>query len=295
MARSLDLFSHGRKIFFSAIFLLTVVILPSCSMRQFAIRQATPVFENAVDAFYEEEDLSLARPALASNLKLLEGLLKSDPDNAKIKLMLAQGYAGYALAFEEDTLPQAARLLYRRARNYALSVLHLSQSALKNPTAFRTFIKKTKRKDVPALFWSGFAWAGYINLSLEDPGALLDLPKVEAIMQRVRQLDSTYFYGAVYLFFGSIYGQKPRILGGDPQKAQAFFQKNLELTKGRFLLTYVYAAQYYAAKILDEALFEHYLQKVLQTPLSMAPQIKLLNQVAKAKARRLLKQKSELF
>lgn len=278
---------------------LILILLSSCSMRQYALRQMTPIFETAMPAFYEESDLSIARPALASNLKLLEGLLKSDPENPQLRLMLAQGYAGYALAFEEDTVPDQARALYLRARNYALSALRLTtplpQDWAKNRKSLNAFLQQAKRRDVPALFWTGFSWAGYINLSLQDPGALLDLPKVEAIMHRVLQLDSTYFYGATYLFFGSIYGQKPRILGGNPELAKEYFEKNLKLTKGKFLLTYVYAAKFYAAKILDEDLFDQYLKKVLQTPLDIAPEIKLLNQVAKQKAKKLLAQKDQIF
>ncbi len=278
---------------------LSIVLFQACSMRKFAVRQFTPVFEDAVSAFYNEDDLDIAQPALASNLKLLEGLLKSDPHNNKLQLMLAQGYAGYALAFEEDTNAAGARALYLRARNYALSALqhntNLPRDWVSNTQTFDQFLPKTNRSDVPALFWTGFAWAGYINLSLEDPNALLDLPQVERIMQRVLQLDSTYFYGGVYLFFGSMYGQKPKILGGDPQKAGAFFKKNLKLTKGKFLLTYVYAAKYYAAKILDEKLFDRYLHKALDTPLDVAPEIKLLNQVAKKKAKKLLAKKNQIF
>ncbi len=281
------------------LFYLATTLLTYCSVRKFALRQFTPLFKGALPAFYEEDDLSIAKPALASNLKLLEGLLKSDPNNTELRLMLAQGYAGYALAFEEDTLPRQARNLYLRARDYALSVLkikaHLPPDWARNRKAFKRFLQHTRRRDVPALFWAGFSLAGYINLSLEDPAALLDLPIAEALMRRVVQLDSTYFYGSAYLFFGSIYGQKPRILGGNPQRAKQYFEKNLEITKGRFLLTYVYAARFYAAKILDENLFDRYLQKVLQTPLDVAPEIKLLNQVAKQKAKRLLAQKEQIF
>ncbi len=288
-----------NKLSRATVVLLILFVLQSCSMRRFAIRQATPVFEDAVKAFYEEDNLNIARPALASNLKLMEGLLKSDPENDAIRLLLAQGYAGYALAFAEDSDQTEARHLYIRAKNYAQEVLkhalNLKENWALTPRSVAIALQKANRSDVPALFWTGFAWAGAINLSLEDPGALLDLPKVEQIMTRVRQLDSTYFYGAVYLFFGSIYGQKPRILGGNPSKAKSLFETNLKITKGKFLLSYVYAAKFYAAKVLDEALFDQYLKKVLNTPLSIAPEIKLLNQVAKQKARRLQAQKDEIF
>ncbi len=281
------------------IFALVLLTLNSCSLRRMIVREFTPVLENGMSAFYEESDTEIAENALASNLKLLEGLLKSDPQNKRLRLLLAQGYAGYALAFAEDTDAARARLFYLRSRNYAQSVLlknaKISAQWKGSIESFKKALQTTDKGDLAALFWTGFPWAGYINLSFDNPGALLDLPRVEALMERVKQLDSTYFYGAVYLFFGSIYGQRPRFLGGDPEKAKQCFEKNFKMTGGKFLLSYVYAAKYYAAKVLDEKLFDEYLEKVINTPLDVLPEAKLLNQVAKQKAKRLLAEKEELF
>ena len=277
-----------------------LVLLNGCSMQKMVIRQMEPILLNTVDAFFEEQDLQIAQQALAANLKLVEGLLKSDPENQELLLILAQGYAGYALAFVEDTNAVQARQLYLRARDYALRLLKLRNPRIFNNlhahlSRFKQALNSAQKEDVPALFWAGFSWSSYINLALEEPTAIMDLARVEPMMQRVLELDSTYFYGAVYLFFGSLYGQKPALLGGNPQKAHEFFEKNLQLTGGKFLLSYVYAARFYAAKILDEQLFEAYLQKVLNSPDNVLPQANLLNQVAKKKARRLLAKKSELF
>ncbi len=287
------------KMRFVGLLVFLLLVLQSCSIRRFAVRHSTPVLRDAVTAFYEEDDLNVARPALAANLKLIEGLLKSDPQNDDLRLLLAQGWAGYALAFAEDTNQAEARNLYLRAKKYAQSVLQhrlkLDDNWQATSQSVAQAMQKARRSDVPALFWTGFAWAGAINLSLGNPGALADLPKVDRIMYRVRQLDSTYFYGGVFLYFASIYGQKPRILGGNPQKARKLFETNFKITQGKFLLSYVYAAKFYAAKILDEDLFRQYLNRVLQTPLSVAPQIKLLNKVAKQKARKLLAREKDIF
>ncbi len=281
--------------------LLLILILNGCNVQKLMIRQLQPVIHNSVAAFFEEGDLQIAEPALAANLKLVEGLLKSDPQNQEMLLVLAQGYAGYALAFAEDTNAVRARQLYLRARTYAWRLLQTTNASLAkqlqtaSAVDFPRLLQSAGKSDVPALFWIGFSWSSYINLSLEDPQAILDLAKVEPLMQRVLELDPTYFYGAVYLFFGSLYGQKPPLLGGNPNKAKQFFEKNLTLNNGKFLLTYVYAAQFYAAKVLDEQLFESYLQKVLHSSLDILPEIRLLNAVAQKKARRLLARKNEIF
>ncbi|APF20744.1 hypothetical protein Calab_1131 [Caldithrix abyssi DSM 13497] len=288
-----------KSVLMSLIFFLA--LFSGCSMQRMAIRQMEPVLNNSVAAFFEEDDLELARQAMAANLKLVEGLLKSDAQNQTLLQILAQGYAGYALAFVEDTNANRARKLYLRARDYAWRLLEAQNKqlakTLKTASAadWERILLKARKKNVPALFWLGFSWSSYINLSLEDPQAILDLARVEPVMKRVLELDSSYFYGATYLFFGSLYGQKPPLLGGNPQKARAFFEKNFKLTGGKFLLSYVYAARFYAAKTLNEQLFDSYLQKVLDSPIDIQPNVRLLNQVAKQKAKRLLKKKSEMF
>ncbi len=275
------------------------LVFLSCSPSAFVLRQMSPVLENSAEALYEESDLQIAEQALASNLKLLEGLLKSDPQNKELLLLLARGWSGYALGFAEDENSQRAKLLYLRARNYALRVLNQKEGfeevRKQGAASLEHFLKKYGKEDVPALFWTGFAWAGFANLSLDDPEAILALPEIQLYMQRVEELQPDYFYGAVYLFQGSVYGMKPRILGGDPQKAGAYFEKNFKLNKGDFLLAYVYAAKFYAAKILDETLFDQYLNHINNTPIDVRPGLQLFNQIAKKKAHLLQIQKDDLF
>ena len=271
----------------------------SCSPTTLVIRQMTPVLEKSAEALYEETDLQIAEQAMASNLKLIEGLLKNDPENEELLILVAQGYAGYALAFAEDENPERAKKLYLRARDYAMQVLYADPNfkiaEQKGLPDLEKHLNTYNKDKVPALFWAGFAWAGYANLALDDPEALLALPEIQLLMQRVEALQPDYFYGAVYLFWGGLYGMKPVIMGGDLQKAHDYFGKNFELNNNEFLLAYIYAARFYAAKVLDEALFDKYLEHVLKTPVDVYPGLQLLNQIAKQKAKRLLAKKEDLF
>jgi TPR repeat protein len=258
-----------------------------------------PVLEKSAQALYEEDDLQIAEQALASNLKLIEGLLKNDPENRDLLLLAARGYAGYALGFAEDQNPKRAKRLYLRARDYALRILRrdaaFAQAEKQGLNALETYIKGYGPEQVPALFWAGFSWAGYVNLSLDNPEALLALPEIQILMERVERVQPDYFYGSVYLFFGSLYGMKPVIMGGDPQKALEYFRKNMRLNHNDFLLAQVYAAKFYAAKMLDESLFDSYLKHVLEMPIDKHPEWRLLNRIAKEKAKNLLAQKEDLF
>ena len=279
--------------------LLLTVLLSSCSLNKLVIRQSSRLLDYGALALYEETDLRLAEQALASNIILLEGMVKGDPENPKLVLLTTQALAGYALGFAEDSSPERARVFYLRARDLGLTILKQNQQfarALNGPVEdLQKAVKNFKKGDIPLLFWTGFSWAGWINLSLNDPQAFADLPKIQIIMQRVLDLDQTYFNGATLLFFGSIWGVKPKMFGGDPEKAREFFEKNLQITRGTFLLSYIYYVKYYAIKTLNEELFDQLIDKVLTTPVDVLPEYRLLNVIAKEKAQGLLNKKADLF
>ncbi|NOX37661.1 MAG: hypothetical protein GXO78_09000 [Calditrichaeota bacterium] len=283
----------------SLVTLAAAFFISGCSLQKMAIRSTSGLFQYGIEAIYAEPDLQFAREAIAANLKLLEGFHLADPKNKTLLFMLTQGYASYSLAFLEDEAPERARMFYLRAREYGFQLLR-TLPAFKDgiPTQTEQFqqrLKHIRRKDVPILFWTAFAWGGWINLSKHDPQAVYDLNLVKAMMQRVLELDESYFFGAAHLFFGSVYGSLPRMLGGDPEKARQAFERSMSLSNQKFLLAYVYAARYYAATTLNEALFDRYLQTVLDAPDDILPGYELITAVAKAKARRLLQLKEELF
>jgi len=85
------------------------------------------------------------------------------------------------------------------------------------------------------------------------------------------------------------------MLGGNPQAAKENFDKNLEITKGQFLLTQVYQAKFFAAKTLDEELFDKLIQEIDNFDIGTKPEIALFNQIAKKKAALLKSQRDELF
>ncbi len=292
---------NHAKIFKSSILVpfLSFLFMAGCSMDKFIIRQTGTLLDYGVISLYEESDLIIAEHALGSNIKLLEGMLKGDPDNKDLRLLASQAFAGYALGFAEDDDPLRAKKLYLRGRDHGIYMLRQNELFAENESKkldqFQTAVNQMDKDDMDALFWTAFSWAGWINLSLDDPQAFIDLPKVQVMMERVMELDETYFLGAPHLFFGSLWGLKPRMLGGDPEKAKEHFEKNLAITKGKFLLTYIYYARFYAAKILDEDLFDELLRKVEETPADVLPDYQLLNVIAKEKATRLKAQRDEIF
>lgn len=282
------------------IFLLLIIFfLSGCSMQKLAVRSMSGILENSLVALYEEPDLELAQKAIASDIKLLEGLIKTDPNNEKLLLMAAQGFGSYALGFIEDKNPDRAKNFYLRGRNYGLRILNKNKSYRKaeksNLDEFEKTLKKFGRDDVPAIFWTAYNWAGWINLNFSDPAALADLPRVQLLMQRVIELDDSYFFGGAHLFFAINFAMRPPMLGGDLEKAKIHFDRCFELSNFQFLLPYVYFAQHYLTRQFDEEEFKYILQKVIAAPIDILPEHQFPNAIAQRKAKMLLERVDDLF
>jgi hypothetical protein len=248
---------------------------------------------------YEESDLQLAEQSIASNLKLLEALHKSDPGNDQLVLLLSQGYTGYTLGFVEDKDPDRAKMFYRRARDYGLSVLKKNRKFADNfeedPASFKKSVETFSDEDVPIIFWTANAWGNLINISVADPSVLADLYKVNALMEFVLQHNEKYFYGSAHLYFGMILATTPKVLGGNPEKAKEHFEKCLRIGDRKLLLPFVYYAKSYAVQVQDQTLFESLLKTVDDASIDILPEQRLVNAIAKQKAKLLREKMSELF
>jgi hypothetical protein len=277
---------------------MIIVVFTGCSMRTVAVRSATSVLDHGIRAVDDEPDPDFAAQSIPSQLKLLEVLLQNDPANGNLLLHAAEGFGGYAFLFLENSKPQEAKDFYLRGRDYALRCLPASwrQAALSGTIDSLTpSLSQADRRQVPALFWAAFNWAGAINLSRASPSDLAQMPKTVVLMQRVQDLDPAFhFYGAD-LFFGVYYASRPALLGGDARKAEAFFQDARKGTQGDFLMAYVLEARYAAVALQDKTLFESLLKKALDEPGGKLAGARLSDEVAKRQARMLLEKENDYF
>jgi len=283
---------------FTLALILPVVAFTGC-VQTIAVTTVGNIAYDGFSAITEEGDLSFAEEALPGNIKLLEVMLKSDPENDHLLTLVSQGYSSYALGYLEDSLQDRARDFYKRGRDFGLRMLRQDAGvarALDGTIDDLRAALATRDKDlVPAAFWTAFGWGSYIYLSLDNMDAIGDLPRTEALMEFVAQHDSTYYFGGAHVFLGTLFGSRPRMLGGNPERAKAHFETALRLNGGKFLMTYIYYARSYAVQTQNEKLFNELLAKVESASLEILPEFRLANAIAKQKARRLLSNQSELF
>lgn len=250
-------------------------------------------------ATLDEPDYELARDAMPAQLKLIETLIVSEPADRDLRRLAAEGFCGGAFLFLEDTDPERAKGLYLRGRDHALAALALKSRfaglADKPLDEFQAALKSATLDDVPDLFWAGAGWGGYVNLSKNDASALADLPKVVALMTRVEELDPAYHFAGAEMFFGVYYASRPRMLGGDPEKAKAAFERVHRLTKGEYLMAHVLNARWYAVAAQNRELYTQLLTKVLAAPAGQLPEARLTDEAAKRKAKILLEKTDDYF
>lgn len=280
--------------------LLAALFAASCaSIDRAAVRTAAGILEKGRISTLDEADYQLGRESAASQLKLVEGLLASEPTNRPLRRMAAEGFGGYAFLFVEDAEPQRAKGLYLRGRDHALAALSLKDDfkdlAARPLDEFEARLKRATKDDVPDLYWAGFGWAGWVNLSKDDAAALADLPKAVALMKRVYELDPTFAFGGADIFFGVYYASRPPILGGDPGKAKTHFEWAHRITKGSYLMTHVLNARWYAVAVQDRELYKQLLSKVLSSPSGVLPEARLTDEAAKKKAAALLEKTDDFF
>ena len=242
--------------------------------------------------FFEECDLQLARQSIPAQLKLMEGLVRQAPDNRDFLTALSTGFAGYAMLFVEDENPERASRLYRRALNYGLQAMDLEET---DTRSVRNKLAGISRDALAPLLWTSMSWYGWINLNLDKPAALAELPAARACLDKLMELDPDYFFGAPYILLGSMLAARPRMLGGDAAKAKTYFTRAMAASNGAFFLVHYYYAKTYAVRVQDRALFLDLIHQVTKGRPDALKEVCLINAGIQKKMQGLEKKVDELF
>lgn len=273
--------------------------LSACSMGQMVARSSVSILDGGVDAMNRETDLVLAESAVPANLKLMEGLIAEDPGNTALRTYAAQGFYGYAFGFTELENASRASALYQRGFDHGAHALQ--QLGLKidlqnsHPDQLSDAVSKLGNKSVPVLFWTASNWAKQIDLNRDDPVRLAQMSSVEVLMQRVYELQPDYYYGGPHLFYGVYYGSRSPMFGGDFDKAELNFNRARAVTDNKLLIIDVLQAEYLERQRLDQDQFHSLLTSVINTPVGTFPEMGLVNQIARERARYLLDKETEWF
>lgn len=264
-----------------------------------ALRLSPSLVADFKDAIFEECDPEMARNAIPAHIKILEGLLKSDPQNRHVLLALCQGLSGYSMLFVENEAPERASRLYLRARDIGIKALGKKGVPLRNVGAFAKDIDHVlmsfSEDDMETLFWITLSWSAWANLNLDQPAAIAHLPVLDACVQRITELNGDYMYGLPRVLMGTTLAARPSLFGGDLKRAGDLFERALAFSRGRFFLVQYYYAKYYAVGIQDKGLFLKLIHDIIEGDPGSLKDVCLINAVIQTRAKELKARADELF
>ena len=275
--------------------LLLLSALAGCA--SFATSATSRLADNLSSTILNQDDPETVEAGMPSYLLLVDSLIEGDPKNENLLLSGSKLYGAYASAFLKDT--ERTKRFARKARDYSDRALCVHSAQLCNLLErpyddFAAAIGSLKAGDVPQLYASGAAWAGWIQANSSDWNAIASLAKVKAMMMRVVELDETYDHGEAHLYLGVITTLLPVALGGRPEEGRIHFERAIELSQGHDLMAKVEYARRYARITYDRPLHDRLLREVLDADVS-APGLTLSNVLAKRQARELLASADSYF
>jgi hypothetical protein len=241
----------------------------------------------------QQQDVVLAEQGTPAFLLVLDGMIDHSPEDKSLLLSGAKAYSSYTAAFVGDTYPDRNRILTEKAKGYAFRAFSLHNrkflEAKDRPhSEFTDYLSAFGERDVPYLYYTATCWAGWIQANSDSWDAIADLPKVQSLIERVIELDESFFYGSSHAFMGALLTIRPPSLGGRPEEAREHFERALTLGQGRFLPSYVMYAKHYAKLVYEKNLFFDLLDKVLEAPVGEVSELTLINALAKQQARDLI-------
>jgi hypothetical protein len=151
------------------------------------------------------------------------------------------------------------------------------------------------KKNLHLLYWAAMNWTGWVNLNLDKPEAVSDIPKVEAMLEFINSLDGKYKNGSVHAALGTIYANRSKEEGGSPEKAREEFEKAFACSENGILAYQVMFARYYATRVQDRELFRKTLATGIETPANPYEDRAFLNEVARSKAKRFMNDMDKYF
>jgi tetratricopeptide (TPR) repeat protein len=288
--------TRNSKLRASAPFALAALLaLSGCA--SFVSSGAERLAQRLGAAILDQDDPKTVEDGAPAYLLLVDGLAEDDPQNVGVLLAGARLYGAYGSVFVADA--ERAQRLSARARAYAQRALCQRHPAFcdlhtRRYDDYVAALAALTADDAGLLYTYGASWAGWIQANPGDWTAVADLPRVEATMRRVIELDEPHDRGGAHLYLGALASLLPPALGGRPEEARAHFERALEIAHGRNLTAKVMLAERYARTLFNRELHDRLLHEVLEAS-PREPGLTLMNVLAQRRARELLASADQYF
>lgn len=280
----------------SRLFLFPLLLgLAGCSA--IVERQTAQLSGDLETAILQYDDPATVADAIPAYLLLLEARLQSRPDDAGLYLTTARLTGTYATLFgggEASARRLSARALAHARKGACLRATTLCDLQEIGFESFEQRVADLNRSELEAAYLLATAWVGWIDTHSDDYAALADLPRAQALLDRVVEIAPEHDDGAAWLYLAVLHSQRPPAAGGRPELARRHFERARRVSAGRNLLVDVMLADHYARLLFDRELFVSSLERVIESEVD-APEYRLANAVARERAEELLNETERIF
>ncbi len=276
----------------AAILAALLTMLPGC-----ASMLGQGLAGNLSQAIVNQSDPEIVRTGAPAYLLLIDGMIEGNPEDEELLLAGARLNVAYAAVFIEDE--ERARHMGEKARNYANRALCQAEEetcgmAQRPYEAFAQTLRELDEDELDYLYTTAMAWALWIQQRSGDWGAVAELPKVEAMLERVVAIDEAYQAGQPHLYLGILRSLLPPAMGGKPERGRYHFERAIALSQGRNLMAKVEYARRYARLMFDRELHDRLCREVIKAD-PVVPGLTLSNVLAQKEAQTLLTGSAEYF
>jgi hypothetical protein len=253
-------------------------------------------------AVLDSDDPATVRDGLPAYLLLIDALVADDGsgDRGDESLLFAAAELNGAYAGNFTGTDRArARRLAAKAVSYARRGVCVQDARVcaaldGDVDGFAAAVAAAPEAHVGGLYALAAAWVGQLQSDTDDWGAIADLPKVQALLERVIAIDPAHARGNAQVTLGVLESLRPEALGGRPEKGRAHFEAAIAQSGGRNLYAKALMAEYYARLVFDQELHDRLLVEVLQAD-PHAPGYTLTNVLAQERAAALQESGKDYF
>lgn len=282
--------------------LLMLAALASAGCASLVGRASDRLAAQLGSAITNSNDPATVRDGLPAYLLLIDGLVEGqapgDRRNAGLLFAAAELNGAYAGNFTGDDRERARRLA-AKAMDYARRATCVQDARLcgaldQDIDGFNAALAAAPAGNVAGHYALAAAWVGFLQANSEDWGAIADLPKVQALLDKVVATEPGHARGMPHVYLGVLHSLRPEAIGGQPARGRAHFEQALALSGGRNLYAKTLMAEYYARLLFEQDLHDRLLDEVLAAD-PAEPGFTLMNVLAQQRAAALVESGKDYF
>lgn len=281
--------------------LVGLLLLPSCVAKRTSGLDAKPLEppqRDTVSSLRLQADAAWAEREDPD--KLIEAIVfykkahTADPGNREILIRLTRALYFLADGYLTDASERLQR--YDQGAYYGEKAMSLNpqlKARLESGAELIDALDTLGMDDLEAAYWTAANLGKWAKLK-GTPTMLANKELLQKMLEKVNQLDETYYYAATSRYWGAFYAAAPSFAGGDLKKSREYFDKAMRIAPDFFAIR-VLMAELYCPKAKDKKLFESLLKSVMEGDAQKLPDVVAEQKVEQKKARDLMAREAELF